>query len=280
MLKTIVTHTGPDVDAIGAVWVVKSFFPNWDNAEVAFVQQGTTWKGLPVDTDENIIHVDTGSGRFDHHQLSPDNTCACQLVVDFSFKNSWIPNSRLESVSRISALVNELDHFKDVNYPAPEADFWPGFFPWVIDGFKKKNQNDFETIRFGMEVFDGLQLSMANKVHAESDLESKKTEFDSSFGKGLLVVTDNDYTMRLAQRLGYQIVITTSPRSGHMRIKLHPESEASLEGLFQKIISDKSETNWYLHPSKKMLINPFNKTLPSPATSLTQVGIIQLIKSL
>ncbi|HLD24715.1 MAG TPA: hypothetical protein VJB96_02245 [Patescibacteria group bacterium] len=40
-MKTIVTHIGPDLDVITSTWLVKTFFPGWEEAEVAFVPAGT-----------------------------------------------------------------------------------------------------------------------------------------------------------------------------------------------------------------------------------------------
>ena len=39
-MKIIVTHNSPDWDAITAVWLIKRFLPNWENAEVQFVPAG------------------------------------------------------------------------------------------------------------------------------------------------------------------------------------------------------------------------------------------------
>jgi hypothetical protein len=76
-MKTVVTHIGPDLDAITSVWLVKTYFPGWEEAHMAFVPAGTTLRGEPPDSDPEIIHVDTGFGDFDHHQTDED-TCAAK----------------------------------------------------------------------------------------------------------------------------------------------------------------------------------------------------------
>mgnify|MGYP001568014235 CR=1 FL=1 len=80
-MKLIVTHFSPDLDAVTSVWLIKRFFKNWEKAEVKFVAAGKTWENQPVDTDEEIIHVDTGLGKFDHHNTD-DDTCAAALVLE------------------------------------------------------------------------------------------------------------------------------------------------------------------------------------------------------
>ena len=36
-MRRIVTHTSSDLDAISSVWLLKRFYPNWDGAEIVFV---------------------------------------------------------------------------------------------------------------------------------------------------------------------------------------------------------------------------------------------------
>ena len=78
-MKTIVTHIGPDLDAITSLWLIKTRFPGWEEASIAFVPAGKTLHDAPPDEAPDIIHVDTGFGKYDHHQSDAD-TCAAQLV--------------------------------------------------------------------------------------------------------------------------------------------------------------------------------------------------------
>ena len=40
-MKIVVTHTAPDWDAIGSVWLIKRYLPGWQDAKVEFVPAGT-----------------------------------------------------------------------------------------------------------------------------------------------------------------------------------------------------------------------------------------------
>ena len=53
-MKTIVAHIGPDCDAITSIWLVKMFFPGWEEASYAFVPAGTTLGKLPPDDNPEI----------------------------------------------------------------------------------------------------------------------------------------------------------------------------------------------------------------------------------
>ena len=72
----------PDLDAISSVWLLKKFDSEFENAEVKFVPAGTTYQNKVVDSDPDVVHVDTGLGRFDHHQ-SEDRICAAELVFNY-----------------------------------------------------------------------------------------------------------------------------------------------------------------------------------------------------
>ena len=44
-MRRIITHKSSDLDAISSVWLLKRFYPNWDGAEVEFVNAGEGLNG-------------------------------------------------------------------------------------------------------------------------------------------------------------------------------------------------------------------------------------------
>lgn len=87
-MKTIVTHTNPDWDAIASAWLLKRYLPRLAEAEIKFVNTGNPDLELlasataVVDTgkkyDPQILH-------FDHHHLAgvkANETCAAQQVYE------------------------------------------------------------------------------------------------------------------------------------------------------------------------------------------------------
>ncbi len=65
-MRIVVTHTSPDWDAIGSVWLIKKFLPGWDASGVKFVPAGEKLAKSqePIEKigEDEIIHVDTGLG--------------------------------------------------------------------------------------------------------------------------------------------------------------------------------------------------------------------------
>src|SRR5262249_45969885 len=76
---TIVGHLAPDLDCLTAIWILVRFAGAAD-AALHFVPAGATLGQQPADADPHIIHVDTGGGRFDHHQRAAHDLCAAELV--------------------------------------------------------------------------------------------------------------------------------------------------------------------------------------------------------
>src|SRR3989344_2795211 len=120
-MKTVVTHLSPDLDAICAVWLIKKYLKGWEDASVDCVPTGSTLNGQKVDSDDDIIHVDTGYGKFDHHDTS-DYVCAARLVFDDLKKKKQISRHDLESVDRLVEIVTFSDHFQQVFFPNPDID--------------------------------------------------------------------------------------------------------------------------------------------------------------
>ncbi|MBI4066236.1 hypothetical protein HY411_00825, partial [Candidatus Gottesmanbacteria bacterium] len=230
-MKTIVTHIGPDLDAITSIWLVKKFFPGWEEASIAFVPAGKTLNNTSPDETPDIIHVDTGFGKFDHHQ-SDTNTCAAQLVYN-SVKET---KSEDAAMTRMLAVVGEVDHFREVFFPNPTADFWDFSLVSQIDGWRLLYpDNPIKIIALGMETLDGIYKTFQNKVWAEKELKDKAVHFDSPWGKAFGIETTNDEVVHLGQKMGYALVIRRDPRKGYVRIKSLPKDDIDLAPVYNTL---------------------------------------------
>ena len=227
-MKTIVTHIGPDLDAITSIWLVKTFLPGWEEASLAFVPAGQTLEGKSPDGNPEILHVDTGFGKFDHHQNDAD-TCAAQKVYAL-VKAEHGPDAALE---RLIALVNDVDHFREVFYPNPTADFWDFGLVAAIDGWRLLYaDNPIKIVELGMNTLDGIYKMFQNKVWAEKEIKEKGVEFETKWGKGIGVETTNDEVVHLAQKMGYVIAVRKDPKKGYLRIKAFPKKEIDLTNVY------------------------------------------------
>lgn len=254
-MKTIVTHIGPDLDAITSVWLVKTFWPGWEEAEIAFVPAGTTLRntsGQALDPDSNpdVLHVDTGFGKFDHNQSDAD-TCASALVYD-EIKKQHGADPVLE---RMIAVVNDVDHFREVFYPNAAADYWEFWIIAQIDGWRLlHSENPLKIMELGFESLDGIYKVMLNKIWAEKEL-AKATEFETKWGKAIGFETINDEVIHQAQKRGYALVIRKDPKKGYVLIKSLPKPEIDLTPLYERLKADEPDATWFLHASRHMVLN-------------------------
>ncbi|OGG30710.1 hypothetical protein A2973_05410 [Candidatus Gottesmanbacteria bacterium RIFCSPLOWO2_01_FULL_49_10] len=274
-MKTIVTHIGSDLDAITAIWLVKTYFPGWEEANIAFVPAGKTLDGAPPDDNPDVIHVDTGMGRYDHHQSDAD-TCAAQRVYEV-VKASRGADVALE---RMLAVVNEVDHFREVFFPNPTADFWEFSLVAAIDGWRLLySDNPIKIVSLAMEALDGIYKTFQNKVWAEKELKEKAVHFDSPWGKAFGIETTNDEVVHLGQKMGYALVIRRDPRKGYIRIKSLPKDDIDLTAVYNTLKEKDPEATWFLHASRHMILNGSAKNPDMRATTLLLEEIIDILKN-
>lgn len=271
-MKTIVTHIGPDLDAITSVWLIKTFWPEWEEAEIVFVPAGTTLHKADPDENPEIIHVDTGFGKYDHHQTD-EMTCASLLVFE-TVKETHGPDPALE---RMMDVVNDVDHFKEVFYPQPEADYWEFWIVGQIDGWRLLyGDQPLKIMELGFQSLDGVYKVMQNKIWAEIEFENGK-EFDTKWGKAIGFETINDEVIHQAQKRGYVLVIRKDPKKGYVRIKSLPKEEIDLTPVYEKFKEDDQEATWFLHASRHMVLNGSSK---NPDMKPSTRNLDQLITSL
>ena len=300
-MKVIVTHNAPDLDAVTSVWLIRKFLPGWDETQFKFVPAGSRLeKALPGEEikhpiekigQDEVIHVDTGLGPLDHHQTPDTNVCAASLTWDFvrsqnpSFDESGGMEServkhKEEAVNRMIRVVVDDDHFKEVFYPNPNADYFEFLLQGIIDGVKLQKPGDDEfCVNFAIECLDAILHNFENRVWAEEEIEKKGQEFTTHWGKGLGLETINDDTIKLAQKMGYIVVVRRDPRKGYVRIKAVPGSDVDLTGVCDTLKKKDSQATWFLHISKKMLRNGTIKNPKMKPTMLSLSDIINVLKA-
>lgn len=287
-MKTIVTHFAPDVDAVSSVWLLKRFLPGWDEAKVDYVSAGKTLNGEIVDSDPDIWHVDTGMGMLDHHQTGED-TCAAKRTLEFINRQQATGNGQKlssnnnfsdEALERLVEVVNDIDHFREVYFPNPTADFYDFNLVAILDGLKLLYSQDNDRIlEAGLICMDGIYKTFQNKVWAESELKEKGVPFKTRWGKGIGIETVNDEAVRLAQKSGMVVAVRKDPKKEFVRIKALPESTADLTNCYHKFKKLDPKATWFLHAGKKMLLNGSVKNPESIPTRLTLNEVIEVLKS-
>lgn len=291
-MKIIVTHKSPDLDAITSVWLIIRFLNGWENATIEFVAAGSKLSGnyksegsaIEIVDEHEVIHVDTGLGRLDHHDTSDDKISAASKTLDFILerrKNEPLHETKKEALKRMVKVVVLDDHFKEVERVDITDDYHEFETSAILEGLELMYPlQDEKNLMFVCKILDAILHNFENRIWAECEIKEKGVKFETKFGKALGVETINDATLKLAQKMGYIVVVRKDPQSGKVRIKAHPKSKVDLSSAFDQLKKMDSDASWFLHVSKKMLLNGSSKNPQMKGSTLTLDKIIEVIKKL
>lgn len=314
-MKVIVAHRAPDMDAITSIWLIKRFLEGWEDAHIEFVPAGEKLQGkyesiqipgeetaIEIIDGKEVIHVDTGLGKLDHHQTESNNICAAILAYDYvksAPHNSLTINPiRINAARRIVELAIDEDHFQEVYYSKETSFLYDFSIPRLIDGYKIKNYHeDNACVEFGMTCLDAALHVIEARIWAEEEITKKGIEFETRYGRGMAVETINDMVLELAQKMGYVMAVRRDPHYGYLRIKARPVKRKS-SSLHDKNILDSADSidltntyealkmldphaSWFLHVSKKMLLNGSSKN-PNMgnAANVTLEQVIEVLRKI
>ncbi|KKP61485.1 MAG: hypothetical protein UR54_C0001G0025 [Candidatus Roizmanbacteria bacterium GW2011_GWA2_34_18] len=276
-MKTIVTHLSPDLDAIASVWLIKKFLTGWKDAKIKLVPTGTTLDNNLPDSNKDIIHVDTGLGKFDHHQIN-EYTSATKLVYKYLISKDLIQSKEVKPLEKIVEYVNATDHFAEVFYSNPESDLYDFMIRQLIDGLKVINHEEAKLIEIIFQLLDAVLIVFKNKVNGEEEIKNGFV-FQSYIGKSLAIETKNEETVKLALKKGFSLVIRRHPEAGFTRIKTLPDKKLSLKPVYEKILKIDKKGSWFFHISGHMLLNGSSGNPKLIPTSLSLNKIIEIVKS-
>lgn len=250
---------------------MRTFDNEWHEAGVAFVSAGTTLDGKDPDSDPEITHVDTGRGRFDHHQLT-DRTCAAKIVYQYlAEKYEYIAED--EALARLVEVIVDDDHFEECDWPEANSDRYSFMFGDILDGLKRLNMvTDQGLIDLGSTCLDGIYHSLKLKIGAEKELE-EGIEFETKWGKAIGVESKNDEVITVGLKGEYVLVVRKDPE-GMIRIKTKPRSSADLTEVWERVRAKEPDKTWFLHMSKKMLLNGSYK---NPEHVRSELGLREII---
>ncbi len=303
-MKIIVTHMSPDWDAIGSVWLIKKFLPGgWESAKVQFVPAGQK-VGSPLGSkqisqsadpielmgDDEVIHVDTGLTPLDHHQTQDTSVSAVSktwnyVLTQLEKKGTNLTPEHVQAVGRLVKIIVDTDHFKEVYWKDAAADYHEFSLLGLLEGYKMLIPGrDQEYVDFGFTCLDALTHTFENRIWAEKEIKEKGVEFSTKYGKGMGFETLNDTVLKLAQKMGYVLVVRKDPRKGYVRIKTLPATKENkgidLTLAYEQLRKIDPDATWFLHISKKMLLNGTPKNPKMRSTKLKLGDIIKVLEKI
>ncbi len=277
-MPKIVTHCSVDLDAITSSWLIKRYLPGWEQAEIVFVAAGSTLDNRQPDIDPHVIHVDTGLGKFDHHQKN-DYSSATKKTYDYLKDEAYIPQHLQEPLEHMVAVVTDIDHFAEVYFPDAGNDRYDFLLSQIIDGLRSPLKEDTKICETVFILLDAILQVFRNKVKAEKAIE-KAFVFKTKWGKTIALECQTDEATKLALKQGYRLVIKRSPEQGSVRIKTLPDQSLDLTPLYDEIRKKDKKGTWFLHISKNMLLNGSSKNPHLIPTGLSLKKLIEIIKGI
>jgi hypothetical protein len=258
----IVGHLAPDLDCLTAIWILIRF-GGFSHTEIQFVSSGSTLHSQPVDTNPHIIHVDTGGGRFDHHQRLQRDVCAAELV-----RRSIAP--RNQALERIVYQVNRIDHADDHS---------GGFFniQALINGYNLLFPNQPDHVAYAMlPNLDAWYEVEDRQIRLEEAFE-QRIEFETPWGLGIALESADGGSGKLAFSRG-AVLYAYRDGQGWMGVAARARSSVDLTDVFDGLRMVDYDADWYLHPNRRLLLCGTAKSPPRVPSRLTLRELIRVIQ--
>lgn len=265
MPSVIVAHLAPDLDCIAAIWIFKRFGGATD-AQLRFVPAGTTLDNQPVDSDPRVVHVDTGSGRYDHHQRHVRTLSAAELVR----RNVAAYDVALE---RIIRQVTAIDN-------ATASECQGSDLGMLANSFNVLYEND--PARVVELMLPNLDAWYAHEQRQLLLTESfaNRIEFHSPWGRGVAMQSVYGGSATMAYRGGAVLYAYREELHGWMGVAAQARANVDLTSLADQLAVVDAGAQWYLHPSKRLLLCGTAKAPVTRTSCLSLREIVTVIEKL
>jgi hypothetical protein len=261
----IVGHLAPDLDCLAAIWILVRFGKAAE-AELQFVPAGRTLGELPADGDPLVVHVDTGGGRFDHHQSADPSLSAAELV-----RRELAPGD--EALRRLVEQVTRLDN----------AEAGPGQQPALfsindlITGYNALYPSRPEQVAQAMlPNLDAWYEQERRQLRLERAFE-RRSEFQTRWGLGIAMQSDDGASSRLAYRHG-AVLFAYRDRRGYMGVAAQRRSAVDLTPVYHDLKRIDPDADWYLHPGNRLLLCGTPKAPPRHLSTLSLDELVNVLK--
>lgn len=263
--SVLVGHFAPDLDCITAIWLLKRF-ANAEGAELQFVPSGQTLGGFPADSNPSVIHVDTGGGRFDHHQRFSTELCAAELV-----RRAFIPNDT--AIKKIVYHVCQIDNARQTSSDPSCLNVTA-----LIAGYNQIYPDSPAAVVAAMlpnlDAWYHYEQCQAQALQAFA----QRIEFDTPWGMGIAVESETGGSSTMAYGYGAVLYAYRDAR-GWMGIAAQSRSAVDLSQVYAELRVIDAGADWYLHPNRRLLLCGTAKSPPRSPSRLSLVELVAVIEN-
>lgn len=275
-MKKIITHLNPDLDAVAAIWLIRRFLPGWEKTGVGFAPAGEV---EDVDADPDILYVDTGRGKLDHHQTA-DYLSAARLCFEYlkkERKGEQLKPLEERALEKLVEVVTQKDNARDLDWQEVKEDRYQFYLHNLIEDLKGLAKTDEAVVNFGMEALDAVLLGLKNQVKADEEL-TKGIHFQTPWGEAIAVESGNQNIIWRGEAKGYILVVKKSSDTGGVRVYSRPDSKVDLTKAYNKVRKMDPQSDWFLHASKQLLLNEASANPKMRPTKLSLEEMMEVLK--
>lgn len=280
-MKKIITHINPDTDGIISAWLIKKFLPGWGETAIGFAQANEETNQKALVDDPDVLFVDVGRGRLDHHQADKIVSAAslCWEYIKQNRTKQPIKELDDKAVTALVGIETEVDNTRDLHWPEVGEYRTAFYFHFIIESLRGLAETDEEVMTVGLRLTEAIFLNLKNKIKAREELKTG-TQFTTPWGKGIGIQTGNKYVGWEGEVAGFSVVIQKDPKAGGVRIYSRWDSGADLTGVYNKVKELDPESDWFLPAGKKFLLNQASVNKGMRPTKLSLAALIQIVKNL
>lgn len=283
-MKKIVTHLSPHLDEIVAIYLVKTFDPEWRDAVVTYKAmnpQGGDVDLAAVDKDPDIIYLGIGRSKYDEHGLSKEmaaHTTAATLVWDDLKARGLSPADKTQTLA-----IDKLMRFiiaEDTGALKSEEHWLADFtIESLWAGFSQANHGDSDKkLEYGLPLVGYMLTYLGNIASAEQELKEKGQEFESLWGPAVAIESNSGAVGLSAYRQGKVLVVGVNPKLGYRRFTGKTGSNVDLTPIYEKLKTIDPDVEWYLHQGKRMLLSGSHSAPNVKISKLTLSQMVDLVR--
>lgn len=237
-----------------------------DKAELRFVPAGQTFNNLPADANPRVVHVDTGGGRFDHHQRAATDLCAAELV-----RRAVAPFDL--PLQRMVTQVCQID-----NARATVGDNTFFNINSLIAGYNMLFPNRPHDVAEAMlPNLDAWYQHEARQIRLEQAF-AHRLEFDTPWGLGIAMESEEGGSSKLAYGKG-AVLYAYRDGNGWMGIAAQSRSLVDLSNVYSDLRVIDTQADWFLHPNKRLLLCGTAKAPPRTPSRLSLIELVEVIEN-
>ncbi len=236
-----------------------------EDAELLFVAAGSTLANRPPDDDPRIVHVDTGGGRYDHHQVDDMHLSAAELV-----RRDVAPDDRA-----LMRMVDQVTRLDNARASSREGMFFN--INDLINGYNVLYPTRPHHVALAMLAnFDAWYEHETRMLRLEQAF-ARRLEFRTRWGLGIAMQSDDGGSSRLAYERGAVLYAYRDGR-GYMGVAAQSRSPVDLEPVYVDLKQVDPQADWYLHPNRRLLLCGTPKAPPRIPSRLSLEELVAVLR--